>query len=116
MNRNHNHHVTRTRSAPHPHICRPRPETDGGRVEVELMLEAPRAAKVFVAGDFNHWLAGDVRLRRDQEGIWRGCLWLEPGRYEYRFIVDAEWQDDPRATTRVPNEFGTTNCVLDVKG
>jgi 1,4-alpha-glucan branching enzyme len=85
------------------------------RMEVELTFEAPQAERVFVAGDFNHWRAGDLRLRRDETGTWRIPLWLAPGRYEYRFIVDGEWQNDPQASACVPNEFGSSNCVLVVK-
>jgi 1,4-alpha-glucan branching enzyme len=79
-----------------------------------LKLEAPRAERVFVAGDFNDWRAGDLRLRRDESGDWEAQLWLEPGRYEYKFIVDGEWHDDPHGLIRVPNEFGSSNCVLQV--
>ena len=85
------------------------------RTEVELTCEAPHAGKVFVAGDFNGWSAGDVRLRPDETGNWRTQLWLAPGRYEYRFIVDGEWQNDPHAAACVPNEFGSSNCVLVVQ-
>lgn len=51
------------------------------RMEVELTFETPQAERVFLAGDFNHWRAGDLRLRRDETGTWRIPLWLAPGRY-----------------------------------
>jgi 1,4-alpha-glucan branching enzyme len=79
-----------------------------------LSYEAPEAEKVFVAGDFNEWRAGDTRLSRDSAGTWKTKLWLPRGRYEYRFIVDSEWRDDPHATASVPNAFGSSNCVLHV--
>ena len=85
------------------------------RIEVELTHAAPHAEDVFVAGDFNRWHPADLRLRRDESGSWKVQLWLALGRYEYRFIVDGEWQDDPHASIRVPNEFGSSNCVLEVK-
>jgi 1,4-alpha-glucan branching enzyme len=83
-------------------------------VRIELKCDAPGAEKVYVAGDFNNWRAGDLRLRRDSTGPWQIALSLAPGRYEYRFIVDGEWQDDPDAMARVPNEFGSNNSVLEV--
>jgi len=85
-----------------------------GRIAVELTIAAPGAEKVFVAGNFNDWSAGEHRLRGDRAGSWSIRLWLAPGRYEYRFIVDGEWQDDPCASTRVANAFGSTNCVIEV--
>jgi len=90
-------------------------EGKGRRIEVELTCEAPQAENVFVVGNFNNWRAGDLRLRQDETGIWRVQLWLLPGRYEYRFIVDGEWQDDTHAPIRVPNEFGSNNCVLEIQ-
>jgi 1,4-alpha-glucan branching enzyme len=83
-------------------------------VEVELTCEAPQAETVFVAGDFNQWRAHDLRLRQDETGTWKVQVWLAPGPHEYRFIVDGEWQDDPHASARVPNAFGSNNCVLQV--
>jgi 1,4-alpha-glucan branching enzyme len=102
-----------------PMSLRHNPKTDvegsGRRIEIELTCEAPQAESVFVVGNFNRWRAGDLRLRRDETGIWKVQLWLLPGRYEYRFIVDGEWQDDTHAPIRVPNEFGSNNCVLEVQ-
>ena len=40
------------------------------------------------------------------------ALKLMPGRYEYRFLVDGDWQNDPHCTTFVPNPYGSENCVL----
>jgi 1,4-alpha-glucan branching enzyme len=115
MKRSHNHTATLSR----PLSRRRNPQREGAqtgrRIEVELTLQVPRAEKVFVAGDFNQWRAGDMRLRRDEVGCWRTQLWLEPGRYEYRFIVDDDWYDDPHALVHVPNDFGSSNCVLEVQ-
>ena len=50
-----------------------------------------------------------IRLR---DGQWAKELSLAPGRYEYRFVVDGQWVDDPAATELIPNPFGTPNAVL----
>lgn len=39
-------------------------------------------------------------------------LMLAPDRYEYRFVVDAEWVNDPFATEQVSNPHGSFNSVL----
>ena len=85
-----------------------------GLIEVDLTCDAPHAETVFVAGDFNGWCTDDLGLGQDETGSWTIKLWLTPGRHEYRFIVDGEWQDDPHASIHVPNEFGASNCVLDL--
>jgi len=78
-------------------------------------LDAPYATKVFVAGSFNDWSPGATPLTRNDAGIWTGTVNLDPGEYEYRFVVDGMWSDDPANTTRRCNEFGTKNCILAVK-
>jgi hypothetical protein len=39
---------------------------------------------------------------------------LAPGEYQYRLLVDGEWKDHSEAKRRVPNAFGSENCVLTV--
>jgi len=115
MKRIHNRGATTTMPMSHRHNRKTEAEGSSGRIEVELSCDAPQAENVFVVGSFNHWRAGDLRLRRDETGTWKVQVWLQPGRYEYRFIVDGEWQDDIHAPIRVPNEFGSNNCVIEVQ-
>jgi hypothetical protein len=51
---------------------------------------------------------------QDEEGVWKAEVDLEAGEYEYRFIVDGEWQDDPGCEERCDNVFGTCNCLVRV--
>jgi len=73
----------------------------------------PAAKSAAVAGSFNGWDQKRNPLQKDSNGGWRTTLWLPPGRYEYRFVVDgAQWCNDPVAKESVPNEFGSTNSVI----
>jgi 1,4-alpha-glucan branching enzyme len=83
-----------------------------GRRPVRLEVLAAEAHEVFVSGDFTEWSEGQLRLTRDAEGVWSATLELSPGEYQYRLKIDGEWRDDPRAKKRVPNAFGSENCVL----
>ncbi len=51
-------------------------------------------------------------LKRNRHGVWQATLLLPTGRYEYRFLVDGRWQDDPTCPERVVSGFGTENCVF----
>ena len=75
---------------------------------------APESKKVEVVGSFNDWKP--VSLKKGNEGKWAVSIDLKPGRYEYRFFVDGTWQNDQRQCECVPNNFGTWNCVIEVKG
>jgi 1,4-alpha-glucan branching enzyme len=67
---------------------------------------------VCVAGPFNDWHPNVTKLRNDGSGCWGHDVLLEPGRYEYRLIVDGVWITDPRCPESVPNPFGARNSVL----
>lgn len=74
-------------------------------------FEAPAAHQVSLAADFNHWDAKALPMQKDPDGMWRVSVPLKPGRYEYRFFVDGDWQDDPFAQQKVANPLGSHNCV-----
>ena len=79
---------------------------------ITFKLHAPDAQCVSLAGDFNSWDPEMHPLKKSSAGIWKKMVSLSPGRYEYRFIVDGEWQNDPDCTTCTPNPFGGNNNVL----
>ena len=80
---------------------------------VEFVLDMPQARSVAVAGSFNTWDVDKTPLRKDQNGGWKATVWLPPGRYEYRFVVDGtEWLTDPKAKESVDNGMGSANSVL----
>ena len=79
--------------------------------KVQFELLALDAQKVHLAGNFNNWNASANVMKKDKKGIWKAVLSLRPGRYEYRFLVDGNWENDPACCDCVPNEFGSQNCV-----
>jgi len=83
---------------------------------VELKLSAPKARSVSVAGTFNGWDAKSNPLTKESGGVWRAFLQLSPGRYEYKFVVDSQWQEDPAAKESAFNPYGGRNSVVVVRG
>jgi hypothetical protein len=49
-----------------------------------------------------------------QGDLWAKELTLQPGKYEYRFIVDDVWTTDPKNAESTANPFGETNSILRV--
>ncbi len=74
----------------------------------------PTAMSVLLVGDFTHWQANGIPMRKNKEGIWMAALELPPGKHTYRFIVDGEWRDDPECSLRVANPFGSEDMVRQV--
>lgn len=87
-----------------------------GPKPVRLRLVREGARSVFIAGSFNNWEPRRIALRPVDAGIWEIDLLLPAGQYEYRFVVDGEWLDDPLAGRVVENPFGGVNAVLHVQG
>tara|TARA_B100000315_G_scaffold245643_1_gene271808 strand:+ start:201 stop:482 length:282 start_codon:yes stop_codon:yes gene_type:complete len=77
---------------------------------VFFKVSALRAKEVYLVGTFNDWDATSRPLKLGKEGVWRTYMALTPGTYEYRFLVDGEWRNDPGAEM-VENTYGTQNCV-----
>jgi 1,4-alpha-glucan branching enzyme len=88
-----------------------RPKSKKSAEKVQFEFPAPEAREVFVAGEFNNWDIKAAPLKKDKNGIWKITLPLSPGRYEYRFLSDGKWVNDPASSGCVPNHFGSLNCV-----
>ena len=86
----------------------------GAPQEVELVLRAPSASRVHVAGDFNGWNQHEAPMSRDSaSGLWSARLTLRPGRHVYAFVVDDTlWVPDPRAPAARDADFGRPGSVL----
>jgi 1,4-alpha-glucan branching enzyme len=90
--------------------------SDGKTIEVTFALEGGDARAVYLCGDFNAWSPAILHMiRRNEDGHWEKRLALEPGRYEYKFVVDGEWIHDPNACENVPNPHGSLNSVVEVR-
>ncbi len=81
---------------------------------VRVGFQHPTAREVCLAGNFNDWHPAASPMVAMPEGRWLKELALPPGRYEYRFVVDGVWTDDPAAAELVDNGFGGRNAVLNV--
>ena len=80
-------------------------------VDTEFSLFAPTAESVSVAGSFNNWDPTSTPLHREERGVWSLAMSMKPGSYEYRFVVDGNWQEDPMACDSVENPYGSRNSI-----
>jgi len=78
---------------------------------VMFTLEAPDAARVQLAGDFNGWVL-DGNDMNPVGRVWEKVVKLQPGRYRYRYVVDGVWQRDPRNPVVEPSSYGGHDSVL----
>jgi chromosome partitioning protein len=78
---------------------------------VTFTIQAPTAARVQLAGDFNDWTLDGSEM--EAVGlVWKKTLKLAPGRYRYRYVIDGEWHSDPHNAVAEPSPFGGEDSVL----
>jgi 1,4-alpha-glucan branching enzyme len=79
--------------------------------KVQFDFIAREAKAVHLLGNFNNWDSQATPLKMNKKGIWGTSVQLKAGRYEYRFLVDDNWENDASCFGCVPNDFGSMNCV-----
>ena len=83
---------------------------------VIFSFKDPAASTVRLAGDFNDWNPDLISMQFDEaSSLWRTAVPLEPGSYQYRFVVDGEWRDDPNNPNRKHDPYGGMNSIVEVK-
>ncbi len=70
--------------------------------------------KVLAVGSFNGWNQAAHPLTRDENGVWRREVWLEPGEYVYKFVVDGDYIPDPDNSFQTSDSFA--NSILRIDG
>ncbi len=86
----------------------------GDTGKVTFILRGYTSAKqVILTGSFNNWDEESIQMKYKTDG-WEIHLSLAPGIYEYKFIVDGKWMEDPANREKRRNEHDTYNSVLRV--
>lgn len=84
-------------------------------VAVHFEFHDERARTVCIVGSFNDWNPNPTPMLKTGAGQWIKELMLPPGIYEYQYVVDGRWINDPYAVKSTPNPFGGRNSVLVVE-
>lgn len=73
--------------------------------------------QVYLVGDFNGWNQHADPLRYDgEEERFMREIYLQPGRYSYKFVVDGNWLHDTQNPERQPDGYGGYNSIIQVDG
>ncbi|HWQ92516.1 MAG TPA: isoamylase early set domain-containing protein [Clostridia bacterium] len=84
-------------------------------ITVRFQFHDDHAKSVCIAGTFNDWHPKLTPMVTSGSGQWSQELALSPGIYEYQYVVDGRWINDPQAVKSTPNPFGGRNSVLIVE-
>ena len=92
------------------------PKQNIKRRRVTFSFESSDAKEVILMGDFNNWNANKHPMKSNGNGMWNKSVMIPPGRYEYKFLVDRQWEEDPQNDQTRLNCFGTYNNVFNLTG
>jgi len=84
------------------------------RKKVTFSIDLSDANEVILMGDFNNWNPKKHRMKQDRNGVWNKDVILPPGSYEYKFLVDGRWKEDPQNHQTCLNCFGSYNNILNL--
>ncbi len=93
-------------------------EPGPGEVEVRFSYQPPvDVDEVYLSGQFNDWDPEGTLMTDDTgDGIYDVVIYLEPGEYEYKFVVDGDnWITPEDAEDYAPDGFGGENAVITVE-
>lgn len=83
---------------------------------VVFTVHADPDSKVSLAGSFNNWdPQSRVLTDKKNAGVFTVTLFLTPGTYEYKFVINGTWCVDPECSEWVQNSLGTLNSVRRVE-
>ncbi|MEW5693866.1 MAG: hypothetical protein AB1765_11300, partial [Candidatus Hydrogenedentota bacterium] len=91
------------------------PLTSNQKVEeykYEFSYYAPSASSVYVAGTFNNWDIQAFPLSNDGSGTWVGYIYLSPGYYEYKFIINGNWEGGNNRSFTIENRKAVIGNIL----
>ena len=84
-----------------------------GMVKKQFFCDRPQASCVKIVGTFNNWDTSEASLmERKKDGTWAKSIYLEPGTYQYRFLIDDIRAEDQNNSKQVDNSFGGKNSVI----
>jgi 1,4-alpha-glucan branching enzyme len=75
------------------------------------LKQFPDAKNVVVTGSFTGWNHNGYKMVKTKDK-WILPIYLKPGKYTYKFIVDDKWIIDPANNLYEQNEYDTNNSVL----
>ncbi len=84
---------------------------------IEFSVPDNGCSKVEIVGDFNDWNASDEftfkKNKKRKEHVLKLKL-PQNATYQYRYLIDGDFVNEPEADSLISNSFGTQNCVLDL--
>ncbi|KAB2845763.1 MAG: hypothetical protein F9K45_03270, partial [Melioribacteraceae bacterium] len=82
-------------------------------VKITFKITDSKAKKISVAGSFNNWNpAANPLIKKDS--TWKTDIYLDPGYYYYKLVVDSNWIPDPSNDWQINDGGNSFNSIIKV--
>lgn len=85
-----------------------------GSTAITFSWLAPNAKQVYLAGEMNDWQADTLPMHKNEKGEWTLTVYLQPGRWSYKFVQDCQWLTDAHNPGKHPDGQGGYNSLRQV--
>lgn len=80
---------------------------------IEFPANGATYSSVAIAGNFNGWNPKNTPFEHVGD-VWQTTLSMNPGNYQYQYVLDEVWQLDPNNPDSIDNNIGGFNSVLKI--
>ena len=101
-------------------------EVKGGKRKVKFIFDSPSSKTVYLAGQFNNWTYDKAKVsknetvnvvielaRNKQTGFWEKYVYLPPGKYQYKYVLDGQtWKYDQNTLEKTDDGYGGFNSII----
>lgn len=84
------------------------------KIPVAFTLHSKQADSVFIAGSFNNWSGSFNPLTKQNDSTWSATLYLNPGYYYYKFVLNDNWIPDPGNDWKINDGGNSFNSIVKV--
>jgi hypothetical protein len=88
--------------------------SQNSKIEVKFEFQSATAKEVLVTGSFIGWSPQGEKLQKGDGDLWSVLLKIEPGYYQYKFIVDGNWIPDPKNDWKINDGGDNFNSLIKV--
>lgn len=82
--------------------------------KIRFTCPTRKGKRAFLVGDFNCWDEHSHRMKQDNKDQLQLDLDIPPGKYNFKYLVDGVWWNDPDADDYAQNSWGSEDSVIKV--
>jgi enterochelin esterase-like enzyme len=83
-----------------------------GTIAHTFSLQAADAKTVYLAGEMSDWQDDVFKMQQGEKGNWDLTLYLLPGAWQYKFVIDEQWRYDHNNPKTIDDGFDGLNSVI----